>query len=138
MSQTAITAGPEIEGKLVDANDEQIVLGIPGTDYKLHLVPVGAVVPDAQGNVRGIVRAEALRVDIVGTGGRFVEPVFGRPRRVQGRVLSGDVDANTITVHAGAGPITVTFTDNRQTTADFAKGQLVSFDVKRGASFTLA
>lgn len=136
MSQAAATAGPEIEGKLIEANDEQIVLGIPGTDYKLHLVPIGSVTPDPRGRVRGVIRAQAQRVDIVGTGGRFIEPVFGRPRRVQGRILSGDVAANTITLHAGAGPITVTLTDPRQTTGDFARGQLVGFDVLRGATFT--
>ena len=135
MSQAATATGPQIEGKLIQTTDDHIVLGIPGTDYKLHLVPTSPVTPDPQSRVRGIIRAQAQRVDVVGTGGRFVEPVCGRPRRVQGRVISGDVSANTITVHAGAGPFTVTLTDPRQKTADFAKGQMVGFDVKRGATF---
>lgn len=116
-----------------------VVLSFPNTNYQTHLQPSGGV--NAMGDrlrktVIGRITAKARRVDKVGAGGRYIEPVSGRPRRVQGSVIATDTSKNTITVSAGA-PITCSLTDQRQKAADFAPGDFVSFDVERGASFTL-
>ena len=44
--------------------------------------------------------AEAKRIDVVTTGGRYVEPVYGRPRRVQGTVIA--IEDGAVVVNAGA------------------------------------
>ena len=133
MSDPATTTETTVTGKLLESNGELIVLGLPRCDYKLHLVPMGNVKPDGRGKVTGVIRAKAKRVDVVETGGCYIEPVFGRPRRVQGRIIGGDAAAGTITV-AAAAPLTATLMAP-QTIADFALGQLVGFDVERGATF---
>jgi hypothetical protein len=75
-------------------------------------------------------------VDVITAGGRFIEPVFGRPRRVQGRIIGGDVRGNTLTVLAAV-PVTVKLMSN-QKAGSFAVGQQVSFDVEPGATFEQA
>lgn len=69
------------------------------------------------------------------SGGRYLEPVYGRPRRVQGSVIA--IDANSIVVNAGV-PVLVEPTDPRQNPGSFAVGQFVSFDALDGATFTQA
>jgi len=61
-----------------------------------------------------------------------VEPVAGRPRRVQGMVVG--IDGDRVVVDAGM-PIHCRPTDARQKAADFQPGDFVSFDVHRGATF---
>lgn len=124
-------------------------LSFANTSYVLHLLPVGPVKARPGEKVLGTIRARARRVDVVPSGGKYVEPVIGRPRRVQGRVVgrvvgrvAGDSAGGgvgdgqgTIIVDAGV-PMHCTLTDARQHAEDFAVGDLVSFDVLDGASFT--
>lgn len=114
-----------------------VTLSFPNLQYRTHLVLVGGA-EHLRGRVgkrvEGRVRGSARRVDVVPGGGRFVDPVWGRPRRVQGRVVSIDAGSNSITVHAGL-PIELKLTDARQRAAEFAEGDLVSCDVLRGATF---
>ena len=112
-----------------------VVLGFANTSYKIHLEPRGEIATPAGKRIEGVIHAQAKRIDRVNSGGRYVEPVFGRPRRVQGSVLAVDEHRNTLTVAAGV-PVVVTPTDPRQSAADFARGDFVSFDVLRGATFT--
>lgn len=104
------------------------------TDYRLHLIPVGAVTASVGDRIEGQIAADAKRVDTVNSGGRYVEPVIGRPRRVQGSVVAVDASSNSITVNAGM-PIVCRLTDPRQRASDFERGDFVSFDVMRGATF---
>ncbi len=111
-----------------------IVLGVPNTNYKMHLRCAEELDAARVGKrFIGKITAEARRIDVVQTGGRFVEPVFGRPRRVQGSVVTTDSASNTITVNAGV-PITVSISDRRQKAEQFEVGQVVSFDVLDGAT----
>lgn len=129
----ATAAGPIATGVLAEKSPEKLVLVIPGTDYRLHLVPKGPIEAGINDRISGTITAKAQRVDVIKAGGRYIEPVFGRPRRVQGRIIGGDVRANTLTVLASV-PVTVTLMP-QQCTAQFAAGQMVSFDVEPGASF---
>ncbi|MCA9287825.1 MAG: hypothetical protein KDA05_04525 [Phycisphaerales bacterium] len=111
------------------------VLTFPNTSYELHLE---AAIGDKAGTLNegsktlGTIRAEAQRIDIVRTGGRYVEPLAGRPRRVQGMVIA--VEGDRLVVDAGV-PFHVLPTDPRQKAGDFQVGDFVSFDVKRGATY---
>ena len=112
-----------------------LVVTFANTSYQTHLAPPTDFAPQPGAKVVGVIRAEAKRVDTVGSGGRYVEPVIGRPRRVQGTVVGTDAKANTITVSAGF-PIVCKLSDPRQRADQFERGDFVSFDVARGASFT--
>ncbi len=113
-----------------------VVIHVPNTSYQFHLVPTTVPTSGLGKRIVGTIHASAKRVDTVGTGGRFVEPVFGRPRRVQGFVIATDPAANTITVDAGV-PIICQLTDARQKPSDFIESQFVGFDVMDGATFTV-
>lgn len=101
----------------------------------LHLIPEGEIASPVGKKIIGVIRAKARRIDTVGTGGRYVEPVLGPPQRVQGRVIAIEPDA--IVVDAGV-PIHATPTDPRQSARGFAVDDFVSFDVLEGASFAPA
>ncbi|MBC7772209.1 MAG: hypothetical protein H7210_06930, partial [Pyrinomonadaceae bacterium] len=98
----------------------------PNTSYELHLLPGAPVSALVGKRIIGTIRAKARRVDKVQTGGRYVEPVYGRPRRVQGSVIATNEGAKTIVVDAGV-PIECSLTDERQKTGQFAVGDFVSF-----------
>jgi len=110
-----------------------VVLSFANTSYKLHLEPTAAVDTPPGKKVVGLIRARAKRVDTVGSGGRYVEPVFGRPRRIQGVVVAND--GGVLPVNAGV-PVLCTLTDPRQKPEDFGPGDFVTFGVERGATFT--
>ena len=114
-----------------------IKLAVPNTSYSLHLLPVGAMPAGDRIGKRlvGTVRAKARRIDVVGTGGRYIEPVFGRPRRAQGTIVR--VTSDAIVVDAGV-PITCSPQDARQKPSDFEVGQFVTFAVLDGATIDIA
>lgn len=134
MNQT-VTEHPTVTGHLEELSDQKLVLDIPDTDYRLHLVPAGSIDAEVDDKITGTIYANARRVDPIRSGGRFIEPNYGRPRRVQGRIIGGDVSQNQLYVHCGGAPIVATLTAG-QNAADFAIGQLVLFDVERGAQFS--
>jgi hypothetical protein len=125
---------PKVSGKLLEHADDRIVLGLPGTDYRLRLVLEIDLPAEIGDKVTGTIHASARRVDVIPAGGRYVEPVFGRPRRVQGRIVGGHPPSRTLYVNAGP-TLICTLTDARQESSDFQIGQLVSFDVEPGAVF---
>jgi hypothetical protein len=152
MSSATDIASPIVTGVIIQKHSDAIVIAIPHSDYRVLLLvkpdalaklpspphgpltphPVGLASP-AELNVSGKITAKAKRVDVLRSGGRFLDPTYGRPRRVQGRVVHCDVKANTITVFCGI-PITATIMQG-QTAADFPVGTAVAFDVERGARF---
>ncbi|MFN7374123.1 MAG: hypothetical protein ACK54T_06970 [bacterium] len=123
-----------------------IVLAIPGSQYLLHLRPIGDVTTPIGKRTVGTITAQARRVDSTVTGGQFIEPVHGRPRRLQGTIVAVDASANTITVDAGGSvavdglplPVVCKLTDARNQAGAYAVGQFVGFDVLDGASFKQA
>ena len=111
-----------------------ITIAFPNTSYDLHLLPGGPITTPVGKKVIGTIHARARRMDEVTTGGRFVEPVTGRPRRVQGSVVAVNASTNEVVVNAGVS-IHFTPTDPRQKATDFSPGQFIGFDVLDGASF---
>jgi hypothetical protein len=112
---------------------EHVVVSIPDTSYQIHLIPTAPVTTLAGHRIIGQIRMSARRIDEVQSGGRYLEPVFGRPRRVQGTVIA--IESDAVVVNAGV-PVWVQPTDSRQSPADFQVGQFVSFDALEGATFT--
>lgn len=110
-----------------------VVISVPNTSYQMHLV--GAARGEIGKTIVGTIRAKARRIDVVQSGGRYLEPVFGRPRRVQGSVIA--IEGAAIVVNAGV-PVHVEPTDPRQSASSFEVGQFVSFDALDGATFTQA
>ena len=128
-----VAAGPVAKVTVLEQRPGLLVAGLPHTDYRLHLALAGAVDAPVGRMVKGTIRAQARRIDVVSTGGAFVEPLFGQPRRLQGRVASVDNSGNTLTV---ACPLPVVVTPKApQQARDFSDGQLVAFDVESGTSF---
>ncbi|XAM01140.1 hypothetical protein OT109_07085 [Phycisphaeraceae bacterium D3-23] len=133
ITPTDPTALPVVTGVVASVGEGCIELKLPGTDYKFKLVVAADFGAQVGEKVSGVVRAQARRMDVVTAGGRFVEPIYGRPRRVQGTVSGGSVTDNA--VYVTAGPRLCITPLSPQTASDFALGQMVSFDVEPGARF---
>ncbi len=129
------TTCPPTSGTLLERDGDMITLGLPGTDYRIELALDGLLEAEVGDKITGTIHAEALRVDRITAGGRYVEPVFGRPRRVQGTVVGGSLKERAVFVKAGGPTLACVLTDRRQQLADFVLHGMVSFDVKRGATF---
>ena len=104
---------------------------IPGTDYRIEAAPGDSLGPSASAGqrLRGTLHAVARKVWPVTAGGRFVEPVFGRPRRLQGLVLGADESGNALWVDAGGLKVVATLGHAGQKVADFPPQTLVTFSV---------
>ena len=127
--------------KLLEKNAEQVVLtftaGATGQiqkpTHQMHLAINTPVRTEPGKRIHGTIRAEARRIDICGTGGSYVESVYGRPRRIQGTIIEIDSSNSCIIVDAGM-PI-VAKLDKLQKTSDFKVGDHITFAVKPGATF---
>ena len=77
-------------------------LSLPGSNYRNSFSVHGDAAALVQGaRVRGAIHAPAWKVDRVEMGGNYVEPLLGRPRRMQGTILSVNAAANELTVQVG-------------------------------------
>jgi hypothetical protein len=132
---TPTTSGDAATGVLASSEDGQIVLALPGTDYRLHLQLAGPIDAPSGKPITGRITAKARRVDVVHRGGRFIEPLYGRPRRLQGTVVATDPHENTITVKCGGGCPFVCRLMAGQRAINFDVGAFVGFDVEAGAGF---
>jgi len=88
---------------IVDSLDNgTVTLRVPGSNYRNSFAlaqPAAAL--KAGDRVRGTIHAPAWKVDRVELGGNYVEPLVGRPRRMQGTILSVNAGANELTVQVG-------------------------------------
>lgn len=137
-------AGPPVGATLSEARavlaesvPGRVVLSFPGTDYQIHLIPERPPTSAVGKRVTGVIRAQSRRIDRVASGGRFIEPVMGRPRIVQGRVVEVNPSATgtgTLTIHAPM-PIVVRVGE-LQKAEQFKVGDLVTTHTVPGATFT--
>lgn len=124
------TARVIIEEKSADT----VAVSIPGSHYVLHFSTLTEVAAEVGSRCKGTIRAKATkRVDECTTGGRWIEPLVGQPRNIQGEVLEADASANTITVNAVV-PMVVTLFAG-QKAADFPVGTYVTASVRSDATF---
>lgn len=119
-------------GPVVAGHHHHLVVEFPNTNYRLRFDASQMIRGEVGKRILGTLHAQARRIDVVSAGGRYVEPVYGPPRRVQGSIVAIEPDA--IVVHAGI-PIHCTPTERDQRPSDFEIGQFVSFDVLPGATF---
>lgn len=123
-----------VRGVVHGRDDESVVLRIPGTDYRIRLLVEQPLTTPVGEKVEGRIAVQARRMDTITAGGRFVEPVEGRPRRVQGRIIEVDENQRTVVVSAGV-PIACRLHD-LQKPGDFQVDQMVTMGVEPGATFT--
>ena len=136
MADIATATEPLAIGEVVESGDGVIVLAVAKTDYRLHLQVEGDASQKHVGKiVRGRIFCQGRRVDVMRRGGRFIEPVYGRPRRLQGQIVAVDGAGDTMTVCCGGGCPFVCKLMPGQRAADFEHGMLVGLDVERGARF---
>ena len=88
MDQTLVHKTSTTHGQLLRRDDGHIVLGLPETEYQLHLRVNPPLPAGTHPHIAGTIHARAKRVDIVQTGGRYIDPVYGRPRRIQGAITA--------------------------------------------------
>lgn len=113
---------------------ETVELNIPGTKYRLALKAAGAVAASPQGRLRGVVRLPVWKMDVVTAGGAYVEPLVGKPRRVQGQVIATCSQSNSVTVEVCGQPI-VGVLPARWNAADVVVGTRVGLDIPSGGVF---
>ncbi len=137
MSQAATRNVNQARAVLLENGDETVVLGFNETSYRMHLIVLKRLGREEGKRVKGVIRATARRIDRIGTGGKYVEPVYGPPRRVAGRIVALDAEANTVTVDAGM-PMVMKVGAPTQRATDFAVGDFVTMNVMPGATFAPA
>ncbi|MEM1424195.1 MAG: hypothetical protein AAGH64_09350 [Planctomycetota bacterium] len=126
-----------LRGVLEEKTQDKVVVSIPETNYRLHLATLNEVATEIGNRIVGTIRLKAAkRFDVVKSGGRYIEPLYGQPRRIQGDIVDVDTANNTITVNAAA-PIVVTVNEVQKAT-DFEVGQFVAGDVMSNATFSPA
>jgi len=135
MSDSTTIQSPNLmTGVLAEKSDDRVIISLPETCYEFHLNVYKPVTTPVGKRITGTIRAQARRIDVVKTGGRYIEPVNGRPRRVQGVITAIDASERTVTVDAGV-PI-VCKVDARQAPGDFNVGDFVTFATLSGSSFS--
>jgi hypothetical protein len=77
--------------RVIEVRPEFVIFEVPGTEYRLHLATTSPLGGREAKRVHGEIHAKALRMHRSDTGGRFIEPIYGQPRIVQGEVLAVDV-----------------------------------------------
>ena len=82
---SAIQSPLAAAGKVTSVGEGKVVFAPADTNYKLHLVCPRYGGPINK-PVRGVVRVQARKVWTVPSGGNWIQPLFGPPRIVQGRV----------------------------------------------------
>src|SRR5258708_1784641 len=88
-------------GKIIALQENAVVFAPAETNYELRLDGVGDLSGARIGVViEGIIRAPARKIWTVPSGGNFVEPIFGPPRRIQGRIRY--LDEQSMVLHSGA------------------------------------
>jgi hypothetical protein len=113
---------------IVEAFDAGVVtLRAPGSNYRnSFVVSAESAAPAPGARVRGTIYAPAWKVDRVDLGGNYVEPLVGRPRRMQGTILAVNPRANELVVQVGY-EATVRLPD-RYLAADYRVGERIGWD----------
>ena len=128
-----------VRGVLEAFADDTIIISLPHTEYRLHLVPTvpaAAITTPIGKRLKGTIHAKALRMFKAAGGGQFIEPLEGAPRIVAGRVLHVDAAGRRLLVDVAA-PMWMTLADDNDP-GEFAVGDMVNCYVESGTRFTPA
>lgn len=124
-------------GKFIVENvaEGMVTLKTPNANYRNTFKLAGAAGGLAIGRrVTGTIHAPAWKADVVEQGGNYVEPLSGRPRRMQGNVLAVNPASNELTVHVGY-DVTVKLPE-RYKAAAFPVGARIAWDNIEVPTFT--
>ena len=91
-------------GRVISAGDDHVVFNPVNTNYEWKLVTGGKFDGAINQRIECLIRVNARKVYTVPSGGNFVQPIFGPPRIIQGRIKH--LEERTLVVQAGA-PIVV-------------------------------
>src|SRR6266581_3566179 len=112
------------KGKVLDVRETKdgrlIVFQPQGTNYELHLLSEEPFGGELNKPIELSIRVQARKVYTVPSGGNFIQPIFGPPRIIQGRVKY--LDEKEMVVQAGA-PIIVQL-PAQEDAYDLASGDL--------------
>lgn len=128
------TATELATGRLLESHEDRIVLGVPGTEYRLHLSVSEPLDAEVGKRVTGRINALGRRIDVCDTGGAFIDPVYGRPRNLQGRIIDVKPETRALIIKAVV-PMQVRIRPPQEAD-DFRPGQFVTFAIDPGATFT--
>jgi hypothetical protein len=124
-------------GKIVGASGGIVKFAPSNTNYVLHLAASDVTGP-LNTLIEAVIRVQARKVYTVLSGGNFINPIFGPPRTIQGRVRA--LDGYSMIVHAGT-PIDVQLPVEASAvelaTGPIAVGSLVNVVAFPGATFEL-
>ncbi len=121
---------------LEELADDHLVLSIPHTDYRIRVkptVPTGEIDVTVGKRLKGVIQAHALKIHRATGGGRFIEPVWGEPRIVAGKILTIDAEQRRILVDVSV-PVWITPPDGTDLST-MHEGELVNFYVQSGTRF---
>ena len=107
-------------GKVVSRDDTSIVFNPHNTNYELKLQVANYAGPVAQ-RIEAFITVTARKIYTVPSGGNFIQPIFGPPRIIQGRVKY--LDETQMVIHAST-PIIVHLPAD-QNAFDLANGDLM-------------
>jgi hypothetical protein len=125
-------------GTLQEIAGDTIIFAPAHTAYRLQLAiarPAADLAAQVGKRIEGRIHASALRLFVARAGGKFIEPLVGAPRIVQGRVRAVEAAQNRILIDAAA-PMWMKLSAN--SAAEFEPGQMVNCYVQSGASFERA
>ncbi len=129
MSPSAVPEQAVARLRLIETADQRVVVAIPNTNYQLHLQPEGTIDVAPGKRLRGVVRADVWKLDRVTSGGDYIEPVYGKPRRIQGHVLGAMPEGNGLIVEVHDCPF-VGLLPERWDAAAIPLGARVGLDVR--------
>ncbi len=108
-------------GKIIEVKDGIVVFAPSGTNYQIHAAFKGTDKPQISTfPIECFIRVDARKVYTVPSGGNFIQPIFGPPRIIQGRVKYADERA--IVIHAGC-PI-ICALPSAETAIDLSEGKI--------------
>ena len=109
-----------------NVDTDGVTLRAPPGNYRNRFQFDSPTPPALGSNVFGTIHAVARKMEAVSQGGNYVEPLFGRPRRMQGLVLAQRDEHNELVVRVGY-DVTVRLPPG-QKASDFAVGSRVGWD----------
>ena len=116
------------------AREGGVVVGLRHTNYQLHLTSDSTIDAHHHTRIKGVIRANVWKVDFVSKGGAYIEPVAGKPRRIQGKVIGHVEGENSIIVEVWNTPI-IGELPERWTASEIAEGTKVAIDVQDTPDF---
>jgi len=120
--------------RVLDTAGQRLVAGIPGSNYELHLMPTAPVRVPVGRRTKGIIRLSVWKVDFVSAGGEYIEPIIGRPRRVQGKALGAGPGENSIIIEVVGTPFVAELPERWQA-SQITPGTRIGVEVYPGATF---